>query len=127
MRAALLIPLLLGYCADETTSGYADPATIYVLETIDGQPFQARATLSFPEARRISGDAPCNRFSGTQPAPYPWFEPGPIAATKRACPDLDAETAFFNALSQMTLVEVSGPVLVLSTPEGRSMVFRAAP
>jgi heat shock protein HslJ len=56
-------------------------------------------------------------------APYPWFEAGDIAVTRRACPDLAAETAFFDALADMTLAEVAGDALILSTPDGREMVF----
>lgn len=45
--------------------------------------------------------------------------------TKRACSDLDLESRFLAALREMTLSEVSGDILVLSTPAGREMVFAA--
>ena len=126
LRTLLALPLLITACqGDETTSAYADPTAIYQLKEIDGKPFNATATLQFPEPGRITGEAPCNRFSGAQPLPYPWFKADAIAMTKRACPDLAQESLFVSTLSQMTLVEVSGATLILSTEGGRQMVFVA--
>ena len=45
--------------------------------------------------------------------------------TRRACPELPEETAFFKALEQMTLAEVVGETLILSNTEGGEMVFEA--
>ena len=130
MKPLLLIPaaaLLLSACKDETISGYADAGVVWSLVELDGAAFQASATLSFPEKGRIAGQAPCNSYSGTQTAPYPWFETGPILSTKRACPDLNAETAFFAALSKVNIAEVSGSTLILSNETGRQMVFTSQP
>ena len=110
---------------DETISGYATPGVTWTLTELGGAPFPARATLTFPEQGQIAGKAPCNSYSATQSAPYPWFEVGPVAATKRACPDLPAEAAFFDALARVTLAEVAGEVLILSTEDGFEMVFQA--
>lgn len=130
MRQLLLIPaaaLLLSACKDETISGYADAGATWSLVELDSAAFPASTTLSFPEKGRIAGQAPCNSYSGTQSAPYPWFETGPILSTKRACPDLNAETAFFAALSEMSIAEVSGSTLILSNEAGREMVFTSLP
>lgn len=124
-RLVLLLPLLLGYCTDETLTGYGAQGQEFVLQSINDADFPARATITFPEEGRIAGQGPCNSFTASQEVPYPWFKAGPIAATKRACPELDAEALFFTTLSQMTLSEVSGPNLILSTAEGEKMVFRA--
>lgn len=126
MRTTVLI-LLLGLlgCADETISGYADGTAVYRLAEIDGAAFTARATIAFPEEGRAQGEAPCNGWSATQSAPYPWFELGQVLATRRACPELEAESRFFEALGVMTLAEVQGPVLILTNDAGREMVFEA--
>lgn len=117
----LLLPLILAGCAaDETISGFADPQAIYALEGLDG------ATIQFPEQGRVAGQGPCNRYFANQTAPYPWIKIGPIGATKMACPDLEQEQAFFQALEQSTLAEVSGPTLILTTDSGEELVFRAA-
>jgi len=122
LTAALLCAPLTAACKDETVSAYAPG--VYALEEIDGAPFEASATLDLTEPGRISGQAPCNSYSATQEAPYPWFEPGPIAATRRACIHMTGEAEFFEALGEMTLAEGSGPVLILSNDAGREMVFR---
>ena len=125
LRLTFLLPLLLGYCADETLTGYGAKDQVFVLVSINDQPVSARATIQFPDEGQITGQAPCNSYTASQTVPYPWFKAGPIAATRRACPDLDAEALFFQTLSEMTLSEVSGPNLILSTAEGQTMVFLA--
>jgi len=123
----LLFALLFALAAclkDETISGYADPAAIYRLTELNGRPFTARATIGFAEPGTVAGEAACNRYSANQAAPYPWISIGPIAATKRACPDLAQEAAFFAALASATLAEVAGDTLILSDEVGGQMVFR---
>lgn len=124
-RAVFLLPLLSFGCADETISGYADRETTYRLTELEGQSFEARATISFPEEGRAAGEAPCNLWSADQTVPYPWIRLGPIAATRRACTQMAAERAFFDALSRATLAEVLGSVLILSDDEAVLMVFEA--
>ena len=123
----LLMFTLTGCKYDETISGYVDQRAEWVLVELDGKPFPARATITFPSKGRIAGQAPCNHYSATQSAPRPWFEAGPVISTKMACPDLAAEQRFFKALGEMTLVDVLGNVLVLSNETGRDMVFKATP
>lgn len=122
----LALALLLAFpaCTDETISGYADPTAVYRLTEIGGEPFTARASISFPRQGLVTGEAPCNTWSASQSVPYPWLDLGPIAATRRACPDLNAETAFFDALGTMTLAVVENGVLTLSNDAGGEMVFR---
>jgi len=122
-----LITLGLTACKDETISGFADRDTEWVLRDLNRKPFPARATIAFPDQGSIKGQAPCNRYASEQKAPYPWFEIGPIVATKIACENLDAEKTFFEALRQMRMAEVSGGVLILSNEAGQQMVFVAAP
>ena len=122
-RMLLILLVLCGCLADETISGYAPAGTTFVLQTINDTPFPARATLTFPQEGRIAGQAPCNSYSGAQTVPYPWFKVETIVATKRACPDLQAEQSFFEALSEMTLSEVSGTTLILSNDAGQKMIF----
>ncbi|MBE1285914.1 MAG: META domain-containing protein [Rhodobacteraceae bacterium] len=127
MRSALILALAgLAACSpDETVSAYGGADKIWVLSELDGNAFSARATLTFPEPGRIAGQSPCNTYSGQMEAPYPWFETGPLAVTRRACPDMAQEQVFLAALDAMTQSEVSGDVLVLSTEDGREMVFKS--
>lgn len=128
LAAALCTTAALSACAgDETTSGIAPEGSIWTLSEIDGRPFAALATIGFPAPGKIAGDGPCNRYSGNQAAPYPHFRAERILATKRACPDLDAEQDFFAALARVTLAEVEGDVMTLSAPGGPEMVFTRQP
>lgn len=130
MLRYLTLPLIfaLSACqADETLSGYGAAGVTWRLTSLDGAAFSARATLEFPEPGKISGAAPCNRYFGAQTAPYPWFKIEGLGRTKRACPELAQESAYFSALSEMTLSEVTGATLILSNDAGREMLFTAAP
>lgn len=117
---------LLSACGpDESISGYADTSLAYQLTELDGVPFTARATVSFPEQGRIAGQAPCNSYFGEQTEFYPWFGLNGIGATRMVCPDMSEETRFFAALEAMTLAEVVDRTLILSNTDGNQMVFVA--
>ncbi len=128
MRAVLIFALFgLTLCdRDETATGYGAADRGWVLSELDGRTFAAHATLSFPAQGAVAGEGPCNRFSGTLAVPYPWFDIGQLMSTSRACPDANAETAYFSALQAMTEIEISGALLVLRNAEGREMVFTAS-
>ena len=124
---SLVLPLsMFSACAaDESISKFVDPTAQYHLVELDGEPFTAMATIAFPEAGQVIGQAPCNRYFATQTVPYPWFGLDGIGATEMACADLPAEAAYFAALADMTLAEVVGDTLILSNPTGRQLVFQA--
>lgn len=124
LRFAIILPLSLVSCSDETLSGYAKGDGTYVLEELNGAAFEPRATLNLTEQGEISGEGPCNSYFGAQSAPYPWFEVKSIGSTKRACPDLRQEAKFFDALQSMSQSEVSGDILLLTNESGEEMVFR---
>lgn len=125
----LSLPLLsipLAACdSDETLHAYGAADKEWRLVELQDAPFDATATLTFPERGKLAGQGPCNSFSTTNNVPYPWFDAGPIAATRRACPDLAAESAFFTLLEAATLSEVLGDTLTLSDDSGVLLVFRS--
>lgn len=122
----MILPLVLaaGACGAQTGPG---DGQIWALQSLDGKPFAARATLDLSVPGRISGRAPCNGFGAELRAELPAFDPGPIRATRRACPELAAENAFLQALKGMSRAEQSGGRLVLTSQDGREMVFIPAP
>jgi heat shock protein HslJ len=125
---ALLIPLALTACKyDESISGYTDAGATWTLVELDGKPFTTRATIAFPAKGKVTGQAPCNTYASTQTVPLPWFKLGPIMSTKMACADLAAEQQFFDALAAMTLAETLGNTMILTSDDGREMVFTTAP
>lgn len=127
LRLACLPALLIATACvgDETLSAYGAADKVWQLQSIDGAEFSASASLTFPEPGVIAGRAPCNSFRGRQSAPYPWFAAEALAATRAACPELEAEADFLQALGEMTLAEVTGDVLILSNDQGREMLFNA--
>lgn len=122
---AAIAAFTLAGCKDETISGYADRKVAWKLLEIDRKPFDADATIAFPKHGQIVGQAPCNSYTSEQKAPYPWFEIGPIAATRKACDAMDEESRFFTALTQMREIEAQGDMLIMSNEAGRQMVFLA--
>lgn len=112
--------------ADETVARYGASGTTWHLVRLNGTAFDAPATLVFAPGGPVSGQGPCNSFSGTNTVPYPWFEVAAIASTKRACPDVQAEAAYFQALTAMTQSEVQPTHLFLRNDAGDEMVFKAA-
>nr|WP_244901237.1 META domain-containing protein [Jannaschia aquimarina] len=123
-----LLPLALAFCQpDETISGHSDPTLVWQLAELNRERIDVTATLRFPEKGRVIGEGPCNAFTATQTAPYPWIEIVQLVSTRRACPDLPLETAFFAALQSATLVEASDEILILTDEAGRETVFRASP
>ena len=118
--------LLLACKSDETVVAYGAASQKWTLVEINDLPAPSPATLTFPETGWIAGQAACNSYRATMDVPYPWFETGPILATKSICPEIAAETAFLAALAEMTLSEVLGDTLILSTTDGRKLVFTTA-
>ncbi|MBO9413720.1 MULTISPECIES: META domain-containing protein [unclassified Ruegeria] len=128
MRLTLILPFMaLFQCdRDETVAAYGAADRTWALQEIDGQPYEASALLRFTEDGKIAGNAPCNSYSGTLSAPYPWFEVTGLTATRAACAGLEAEGYYFAALIAMTQSEVAGDVLILRNEDGHEMVFKAA-
>jgi heat shock protein HslJ len=122
MRA---LPLVLGLSMMASTSLAQDMTGIdWQLLAIDGVYFDAEATLRIEAGGAISGRAPCNGWSTMNEAELPSLALRGIRATKRACDKLDAERAFFDALAEMTSLEMAGRRnLVLTGPDGRTMEF----
>ncbi len=124
-KIALIALLTLTACQkDETISGQTDASDTWLLIQMNGEPIVPDITLTFPEKGRIAGRAPCNTYFASQTAPLPWFEVSGIASTKRACPNLKLETAYFQTLDSMTLIERKGDTLLLSNDADQSLEFK---
>lgn len=123
--ALLLILMFTVFQPDETLRRYGGAEALWQVETLAGAAFPAHATLSFPARNIVSGDGPCNQYNSTNSTPYPWIALGPIAATRRSCPDLAVEQAYFQALSKATIVLIEGDRLTLSDETGELLQFKA--
>jgi heat shock protein HslJ len=123
MRMLPVLGVLLAGCAAAVDAPMAAGPDM-ALESIDGAAFGGRATIAFGPGDTIGGFGPCNRWSGALLAPLPAFRTGGIVSTEMACDDLAAEGVFLAALATMTQADVTPEAVVLSGPNGRSMVFR---
>lgn len=121
---ALLLALFV-YTPDKTLRRYGGAEREWHLVALKGKTFDGRATIQFPRRNVITGQGPCNRFSSTNITPYPWFDAGPVAATRMACPALPDETAFFEALENATIAVIEGDTLTLSDEDTALLVFKA--
>ncbi|WP_370400117.1 META domain-containing protein [Sulfitobacter sp. JB4-11] len=112
---------------DQTVRAYGADDHIWQVTELRGAPFPARATLQFPRIGQITGTGPCNTYQTGMHTPYPWFGVDGIISTKRACPDLALEAAFFAALQEASLSEVGPDTLTLSNEAGDVLlVFKHA-
>ncbi|CUH53964.1 META domain-containing protein [Shimia marina] len=118
------LALILANCAPtETVTQYGGSAYDWRLTEIDGTAVRFDATLTLAESGAVDGTGPCNGFSGRQSAPYPWISIQIDFVEELYCSGIDHEETYLTALSEMTLVEVAGPTMIMSNEAGRQMVF----
>ena len=118
-----VIPLLLGCVADESLSAYGGAGQSWTLKELNQTAFETPATLNLTTPGEISGQAPCNSYRAQQTAPYPWFEVKALVTTRKACPALEQERTYLNALQSMSEAEIAGDVLILRNDSGQEMIF----
>lgn len=114
--------LSLTACVTPALSGDEIAGVDWHLVGLEGQEVDWTASLRL-DGDKISGKAPCNRWFGTNAAALPAIAIEGIGATKMACPDLAAESAYFEALQAMQRAELDQDHLFLIGPEGRIMEF----
>ncbi|WP_254693842.1 META domain-containing protein [Sulfitobacter sp. SK025] len=69
----LAIALTTQCSQDETLRAYGAADRLWRLQELNGVPFSTNTQLSFPEKEQVTVQGPCNRMSGTNKLPYPWF------------------------------------------------------
>lgn len=122
------LPLFLGAalsltaCVTPAMSNDEIAGIDWHLVGLEGQEVDWTASLRF-DGEKLSGKAPCNRWFATNAAALPAIAIKAIGATKMACPDLAAESAFFETLQAMQRAELDQDHLYLIGPEGRIMEF----
>ncbi|MCA8883170.1 MAG: META domain-containing protein [Rhodobacteraceae bacterium] len=124
LRPALCLVVALSASAvfaDDPDPLAAGPA--WRLVQLNGSAFTARARFSIAVDRRLAGQAPCNSFFGAIDGTAAAFHIGPLAATRNACADLAAESAFFQALEAARQARIDGGRLVMTGDDGVELVF----
>ena len=74
-----------------------------------------RATLAFPEAGKVSGNASCNPFFGPSQISGNELRLGPLVGARMACPEpaMNQETKYLNALQAAERFEWKDPYLLI--------------
>lgn len=95
-----------------------------------------RFTMRFEEAERqadagtdgnrVYGTGACNRFFGTfRLGEKRALTIGDMGSTRMMCPDIETESAFFEALLSVTHYDMDGPMLMLFSNGELSAIFQA--
>lgn len=91
--------------------------TIWRLENLAGTGVldSVGATLEFPYEGRVAGSASCNRFTGAVTVAGTAITFGPLAVTRKACPEaiMRQESAYLGALRGAERFRVEGPFLYI--------------
>ncbi len=88
-------------------------------EDVQGRYLKSSAIEIHVNDKRITGNSPCNQFSGgISVLTDERIELSMIASTKRACPDLDIESEFYERLQKARSYRLEELNLVLMDGEG---------
>jgi heat shock protein HslJ len=113
-------------CGGESVEVLVGPA--WTVRSIDGTavPAESPPTLTFTSDGRVSGRAPCNRFSGGYTLRGEELAFSELAATRMACaPDvMQREQRFLALLAAVRRFERTGDALSLRTEDGRAITAR---
>ncbi|WP_062563606.1 META domain-containing protein [Paracoccus aminovorans] len=117
MRTILLaLPLALAACVTEAETDAAIPGD-YALIAVEGVAVSGVPTLRIAEDGAVSGQGPCNSFTGRNRARLPALDLGTLATTRRACLQEGGEHAFFQALAAVREARRDGDALVMTGPD----------
>ncbi|WP_347137643.1 META domain-containing protein [Paracoccus sp. SSK6] len=125
--AVLAATAALAACQDAGQRSVAmlRPGSSFTVARIDGAPAPAGVTLEVGEGGRVTGRAPCNRYSGQLTESGGAMTVSGVVMTRMACADADrnlAETRFGMALGSVTAARRTGEGIALADPEGRERI-----
>ena len=109
-------------CGGVRVSPPALSGSRWKIVSIDGRPVSGDTYFLDFEDGRLSGQAGCNRFSGSYSEVRPSLRPGPMASTRMACPapHMDNERRALRILSgPLSMAFPTGDVLLLAGRGGR--------
>jgi heat shock protein HslJ len=126
--AVVVISLVSGCAsgADATPRGnmISLPGTTWVLLQLDGENLAGNITMIFDE-EQVSGNASCNNYFGQYTLDDSKFTLGPIGSTMMACPEMDNETLYLTALSEVVTLRFEEEQLILVDESGQDRLVYA--
>lgn len=125
--AVLAATASLAACQDagERSVSMLRPGSSFTVARIDGTPAPAGVTLDVGEGGRVTGRAPCNRYSGQLTQSGGAMTVSGTVMTRMACAEPDrmmVETRFGMALGSITAARRSADGIALVDPEGRERI-----
>ncbi|WEF23954.1 META domain-containing protein [Paracoccus sp. S3-43] len=125
--AGLAVIASLAACQDagERSVALLRPGGSFTVARIDGAPAPAGVTLEVGEDGRVSGRAPCNRYSGQLTESGGAMAVSGMVMTRMACVETDrnlAETRFATALGSVTAARGTAEGIALTDPEGKERI-----
>lgn len=125
-RALAVLPAIavLAACQDpgERSVAMLRPGSSFAVARIDGALAPDGTTLEVGERGRVTGQAPCNRYSGQLTEQGGAMTVSGLVMTRMACAEPDrnlAEMRFGLALGSITAARRSGDAIALIDPEGK--------
>lgn len=93
------------------------------LTIVDGEWQRGEQSITFSTDGTVAGFGGCNRFTGSYLATDTTIDIGPLAATRRACPEpvMDDEMAFFRLLESVDRYDISGRTLTMQDPDNNEL------
>ena len=122
--AVLVATAALAACQDagERSVSMLRPGSSFTVARIDGAPAPAGVTFEVGEGSRVTGRAPCNRYSGQLTQSGGAMTVSGLVMTRMACAEADrnlAEMRFGNALGSVTAARRMGEGIALIDPQGK--------
>ena len=122
----LVCALLACVATGGSSRGFDPTGTAWRAAEIGGRAVAdpVQSTLVFEDGDRVRGNTGCNSFQGSITRRGPFLSFGPLATTRRACPEaiMDQEQRFMAALDATRLFERSGPLLLLLGEDGVPLI-----
>jgi putative lipoprotein len=102
----------------DLAGGHWRPSTI----TTESLTAETPIYVAFSEDGKVTGFGGCNRFFGGYTVSGNSIKIGPLASTRKGCPDtLNLEVEFFKALQEAETFEQTDEGLVLLGPDGAKL------
>jgi heat shock protein HslJ len=89
-----------------------------------GRPVPPAPTLQFTDPARVNGTGGCNGFTGKAAIDGDTVRLGPLAATRRMCPQpmMQVEDSYFRQLDAVRRARMDGSALVLLDDTGKALL-----
>ncbi|MFC3167118.1 META domain-containing protein [Paracoccus fontiphilus] len=125
--AVLAATAALAACQDagERSVSMLRPGSSFTVARIDGAPAPAAVTFEVGEGSRVTGRAPCNRYSAQLTERDGAMTVSGTVMTRMACAEADrnlAEMRFGNALGSVTAARRVADGIALIDPEGKERI-----